>query len=164
MWLEWIEPTAYSNVKGRRVGLLILAEDSGRRGSIWSFWEEAGAIPSLSQTSFRFDLDSEISDGVINGGIEFRGGDGEEIRRIYRHADFILGDDWRHYLDSTTKDSEEFSSALELMFKAVVIDFPFLCSFILLMSLERVLVGRTSSLDKLNLARNKGEAGASRPC
>ena len=49
LWIEWDEEV--------KVGLLVEADETGRRGRIELFWEQDGGDPVLAQAALAFDLD-----------------------------------------------------------------------------------------------------------
>lgn len=54
-WAEWAESD------GRRTGVLVAADESGRRGTLEAFWERGGEQPDRAQALVLFDLDRAIA-------------------------------------------------------------------------------------------------------
>jgi hypothetical protein len=156
MWVEWIDPEVPDNstARNRRAGVLVLAEESGRRGTVHSFSQDAEGQPWVAQIMFEFDFDNEISADDALCGLSFDSvSSPAEAHRIYRHSLARVDKRWLAYFRASGGLPRD---ALQAMIRATAPDFGMLCSFLLLLSLECAVAQPRQGLDKINRARARG--------
>ena len=150
MWVEWMDP---AGIEGRRAGVLVLADESGRRGTLHSFSQDAEGKPWAAQVFFQFDFDNEISAEDALCGIRFEEvRSPEEVLRIFRHG---LGQIDRRWLAYFRASGGLTRPDLQQMMRATIPDFGMFCAFLLLLSLECAAQESRPGLDKINRARAK---------
>jgi hypothetical protein len=153
MWIEWTDPevAADSRAASQRAGVLVLADESGRRGTMHSFCQDAEGRPWVAQILFAFDFDNEISTESALCGIRFdtvRSPD--EVHRIYRHSLGRIDHRWLAYFRASGGLPP---GGLQAMMHAAVPDFGMLCAFLLLLGLECAATEPRQGLDRINRAR-----------
>lgn len=148
MWVEWTD----SEVAGAsRAGVLVLADESGRRGTMHSFSQDEAGRPWVAQILFEFDFDSEIATESALCGIRFDSvKNPDEVHRIYRHSLGRIDNRWLAYFRASGGIPP---GGLQTMMRAAVPDFGMLCAFLLLLSLECAATEPRQGLDKINRAR-----------
>ena len=148
MWIEWVDPVP----GGGRAGVLVLADDeSGRRGAMHSFSQDAAGNPWAAQVMFAFDFDNELSGDSALCGIQFGDvRDSEEVARIFRHGMGRIDNRWLAFFRAS--GGLERDSLLQMM-RATIPDFGMLCAFLLLLSLDCAVAEPRQGLDRINRAR-----------
>jgi hypothetical protein len=152
LWIEWTDPVAVPGAAGRRAGMLVLAGDeTGRRGTMHSFSQDADGKPWAAQIFFAFDFDNELSSEAALCGLSFdQVRDPAEVERIFRHG---MGQIDRRWLAFFRASGGLPGDALQQMMRAVVPDFGMLCAFLLLLSLDCAVAAPRWGLDRINRAR-----------
>ena len=84
IWLEWRQPDDASDDGGGRLGVLVSAEEDGRRGDCRLVWDVPGAEPNVCGVSVVFDLDGPPGDGDEVGLFPLRH-DCPDIDDLLRH-------------------------------------------------------------------------------
>ncbi len=148
LWIEWVDPVP----QGGRAGMLVLADDeTGRRGTMHSFSQDAAGNPWAAQVMFAFDFDNQLSDETALCGIQFGDvRDPAEVARIFRHGMARVDNRWLAYFRAS--GGLERDSLLRLM-RGALPDFGMLCAFLLLLSLECAVAQPRQGLDRINRAR-----------
>ncbi|MES2443848.1 MAG: hypothetical protein V4574_13540 [Pseudomonadota bacterium] len=144
LWLEWEEEV--------KIGLLVEADETGRRGSIELFWEQQDGDPALAQAMLTFDLDRTLP-APRAGSATFRIADEHPLAE---HLRFHVAPAWMRHLfaDGAAAGRE----AVATICASVLRDAEMLFAFapLLLHRQEIALIPR--SLERLNrhrLARRK---------
>jgi hypothetical protein len=150
LWIEWVDPVP----DGGRAGVLVLAGDeTGRRGTMHSFSQDAAGNPWAAQVMFAFDFDNELSGDSALCGIEFGDvRDTAEVARIFRHGMGRIDNRWLAFFRAS--GGLERDSILQMM-RATIPDFGMLCAFLLLLSLECAVAEPRRGLDRINRARSR---------
>lgn len=92
-WLEW--PCPPSPGAGARTGLLVVADEGGRAGSISMFWEQEVGEPVPAQATVEFDLDGECASRASRGeGFALAPG----LHPLSPNLLFRIDDAWLSYL------------------------------------------------------------------
>lgn len=153
MWIEWTDPG--EGAANRRAGLLVLADDeTGRRGTMHSFSQDAGGAPWAAQVFFQFDFDNLLSDEAALCGLRFDAvRDPDEVMRIFRHGMGQIDRRWLAFFRASGGLPHE---ALQTMMRVVLPDFGMLCAFLLLLGLECAVARPRAGLDRINRARARG--------
>lgn len=152
MWIEWTDPGA--SAANRRAGLLVLADDeTGRRGTMHSFSQDASGAPWAAQIMFQFDFDTVLSDEQALCGLRFESvRDQQEVMRIFSHGMGRIDRRWLAYFRASGGLPPD---ALQTMMRAVLPDFGMFCAFLLLLSLECAVAEPRAGIDKINRARSR---------
>lgn len=153
MWVEWTDPQRApdSGAAGQRAGVLVLADETGRRGTMHSFSQDERGSPWAAQIFFAFDFDNEISGEDALCGVQFgEVRNPDEVHRIFCHS---LGQIDRRWLAYFRASGGIPPGGLQDMLRAAAPDFGMLCAFLLLLSLECAATQPRQGLDKINRAR-----------
>jgi hypothetical protein len=153
MWIEWTDPHVVpgSSAGSQRAGVLVLADECGRRGTLYSFSQDELGRPWTGQVFFLFDFDQEISAEDALCGISLGDvGNPDEIKRIFRHGMPRIDNRW---LDFFRASGGLPGDSLQRLMYAALPDFGMLCAFLLLLSLECAATQPRQGLDKINRAR-----------
>lgn len=155
MWIEWTDPhvAMISGAASQRAGMFVQTDETGRRGTMQSYSQDAEGRPWATQILFAFDFDSEISSDDALCGMQFDQGDNPaELRRIFRHSLGRIDKGWLDYFRASggLKPAE-----LQMMLGASLPDFGMLCAFLLLLSLDCAAAQPRQGLDKINRARGR---------
>ncbi|MCW3846953.1 hypothetical protein OF829_06850 [Sphingomonas sp. LB-2] len=148
LWIEWTDPAG----AGKRAGVMVLADDeTGRRGIMHSFSQDAASRPWAAQIVFAFDFDNELSDQRALCGLGFgEVRDPQAVERMFRHGMGRIDHRWLAYFRASGGLPPD---ALQQMLRSVAPDFGMLCAFLLLLSLECAVAQPRAGLDKINRAR-----------
>lgn len=154
MWVEWTDLVGAGGTPSQRAGVLILAGDeTGRRGTMHSFSQDARGKPWAAQVFFHFDFDNILSDEDALCGIRFdEVRDPDEVMRIFRHGMGQIDRRWLAFFRGSGGLPRE---ALQTMMRATIPDFGMLCAFLLLLSLECAVAQPRPGLAKINRARSR---------
>jgi hypothetical protein len=152
MWIEWTDPHVadQSRAASQRAGVLVLTDESGRRGTMHSFSQDESGVPWAAQVFFAFDFDREISSDKALCGIDFAVRNPEEVKRIFRHGMGQVDNRWLAYFRASGGLPGD---SLQRLMRAAAPDFGMLCAFLLLLSLECAATEPRQGLDKINRAR-----------
>ena len=154
LWLEWCnhrlhpDPAVAAKDQPQRAGMLIHADESGRRGSIQSFWEERGVGAVRSPTMMYFDLDGAPDLSQVAGS-------DVTLAPLLALTRTTLEPAWARYYRGTTSDPVSYAAALRSMYSCSWKDFLIAMSFSLMLSMRGELDFAPSALTRLNEARRK---------
>ncbi len=149
LWVEWVDPVASRGVH-QRAGILVLADETGRRGTMQSFSHDPGGMPWTAQVFYDFDFDREISHEPLPGGAFAGVRDPEALLRLYRHGAGRVDDRWIGFLrDAGALDR----ATVHRLVRAAAPDFGLLCAFLLLLDLDCADARPRDGLARINRAR-----------
>ncbi|MDF7774393.1 hypothetical protein P1X14_03970 [Sphingomonas sp. AOB5] len=155
MWIEWTDPCVAkaSGSSSQRAGLFVEADETGRRGSMQSYSQDAEGNPWAAQMLFLFDFDEEIASDGARCGVHFDDvANPDELHRILRHGLGRIDQRWADYFRASGGLTH---GDLQTMMRATLPDFGILCAFLLLLSLECSVAEPRQGLEKINRARAK---------
>lgn len=168
MWLEWSQTGASKAINAlhlserdlttahRRIGALITADDSGRRGTVQIAWSNDENLCDVSPIITEFDLDDpDFCDrgGQKTDACKFQIKGLETLDCLYRHVRCRLDPSWqtyyRTYAPTEASREQHFKKSLE----AVAGDYPFIAAFLLMLNARGALRQEPVVFDKLNKKR-----------
>jgi hypothetical protein len=154
LWLEWrlgdlVQQDSPSNAE-QRAGVLVETDESGRRGTLHSFWESEWG-PDAAPGTLYFDLDRS-ADGADPNCIE-------PLNDILSHTTLKYHPEWEGFYRGVKKGSEFESFSYEIL-SVLGRDALLLLAFSLTSSMRSELTMVPSQLGKLNKARSKRGAPA----
>lgn len=169
LWMEWSEAGRRSVMQqyglsnpmdtrqnGGRAGLLVRADESGRRGYIDVAWDGETGLPDLSPVRVSFDFDDPTFAAVADDNLFLRGlriEGNEPLCKLFSHARFSINDAWRDFYRSACKTEEELADAVRQNIMVVAADFPYLLGFCLLLSARNALERVPVEMARLNASR-----------
>ncbi|MBL8551164.1 MAG: hypothetical protein JNJ73_14345 [Hyphomonadaceae bacterium] len=171
MWIEWSERGAMQALadlglaepqaaRAAQVGLLVRADETGRRGDIALVWDDGAdkgaAGPDLFPFLLEFDLDDaafcrRLHDRDLVRAIEAPAD--AALTRLLAHVRFRLRPEWRAYLERATPSPAMREAALHHNLERAAGDFPLLAAFCLLLAARSALALAPVSQARLNAAR-----------
>ncbi len=140
----------------QRIGLLVIADERGRSGSIHVCWERDGLSPELAPFVIEYDFDDDTfsksahQDGACLGAVI---SDFPAIQALYNRVRFRLSPEWQRYYDEKATSPAHYQSLLTAAVRPLLEDVPFFALFCLLLASGGAL--RQVSVDRrrLNAAR-----------
>jgi hypothetical protein len=171
LWVEWSEGGRQRVMQqyglsnpidtrqhGGRAGLLVRADESGRRGFVDVAWDGETGRPDLSPVRLSFDLDdpafAEVpADDPFLRGLRIEGN--EPLCKLFSHVRFSINETWRAFYRSACKTDGELAEAVRQNILVVAADFPYLVGFCLLLSARNALEQVPVEMKRLNASRLK---------
>ena len=149
-WLEWWT-TLGSAGELTRVGVLFDGDQSGRRGSLRSFWEE-GAEISIAAGSLKFDFDGEpVMTSEAARIAKLNHTTNPVFRPLLAHVALEIDPEWHDYFcyhgPGLARD------AVRRVAEGCWFDLPYMLAFGMLLGLKGPFRERRSDLGRLNSAR-----------
>jgi hypothetical protein len=171
LWIEWsdagrrrvmqqyglLDPMD-TRLGSGRAGLLVRADDSGRRGFIDVAWDGETGLPDLSPVQLSFDLEdpdfAEVpADDPFLRGLRIQ--DNAPLCKLFSHVRFSIKDGWRAFYRSACRTDAELAEAVRQNIMVVAADFPYLVGFCLLLSARNALERVPVEMARLNASRAK---------
>ena len=161
LWVEWtdldlvsadISPPAVTAT--RRCGILVEADEGGRRGRISPVWERSGDEPVLSPAEIEFDLDQDLtaaSDDRSSAPIPSLAF--PELADVLRHCRMVVRPAWAELYNGQGASAAELRVVLDRLVATVWSDGPFFFAFVLLLMAQGRLRLQQTDLRRLNEAR-----------
>lgn len=168
MWLEWSEVginaainalslSGRGKTKGcKRIGALISADETGRRGCMQIAWSDDENLCDVSPVITEFDLDDpNFCDrrvpGVVAHKLSINGL--EALDDLYRHMRCRFDTTWQNYLQTYAQSEEVLDQHRVHHIRAVAGDFPLVAAFLLMLRARGALQQAPVTFDKLNKKR-----------
>lgn len=160
VWVEWSETIVrreigYAPSDVTRIGVLVEADDQGRRGTIRSFWLRPGTEPDLSPAVIGFDLDRDPVLPPPPGCHRLSSVDIEALNPLLTRCWGFVDADWMGYYREAAGDGAQLTAALNALYQSVWTSMPIFSAFCLLLTMKEGVEHRPSDLAKLNVVRAK---------
>ncbi len=144
-WLEWAEPD------GLRTGLLVEADEGGRRGQMETFWEREIGEPDRAQARVLFDLDGPLAPSPDRPDFVLYPGE----HALARHLLFRIDPRWAAHFALDGFDA--LRSAAAHVAASVTSGIGMLCALTSLLSTRAALT--TDAVDRARLNRERARRG-----
>jgi hypothetical protein len=146
-WVEWFGIGECG--RHQKIGALVEADPSGRRGSIIGYWQDESGRADTMGVSLDFDLDAaHLIDGLI-----LRHAELPHVNRLLEKSRLRLDGSWRAFFRARRPDV--FDQSMRDLAEGSWYHLPFLLAFAAMMNSEDIVDQQPSSLERLNIARQR---------
>jgi hypothetical protein len=171
LWLEWLEATRQSTLRGvpayagarcsnvRRTGVLITADPAGRAGTMRTFWSTQKEQVYSAALLTDFDLD-RVTRPIFDVGAVFNGAAfgvvipvDAVLDQLLSHVCFRLDPAWADYYRAANLTESQQLLVLREVLGTMAFDMPMILALFLLFSAKDGLRRRAADLECLNRAR-----------
>ncbi|NOX82076.1 MAG: hypothetical protein GXP06_03625 [Alphaproteobacteria bacterium] len=168
-WMEWSEQGRAKYMKKfdlmdsmrdtsmlGRAGAFVKADESGRRGEIAIFWENADGAPDLAPFLIEFDFDDPHFNKRQDKNLFVRGlqlNEPSPLQALFNCTRYRLMEPWRAYYQRNANTPAEFKDTVHRSLCSISGDLPFIAAFCLVLSARGALRYQASDLKRLNTAR-----------
>ena len=147
-WLEWPCVSAGDTMPGLRTGVLVQADDGGRRGRLAVIWEQPLGEPLAAQMIVSFDLDHDLYRKAENECFALCAGS----HPLAAHLLFAFKPDWQRHLGSLSEG--DILAAAGQIVSTMLADIEFLLVFSALLAERTCLRQNHVDMSRLNCRRS----------
>lgn len=152
-WLEWVREESEGVACSAKLGALVDADETGRRGSVTGYWQNSGGDADLTVVSAEFDLDQPMGSDSLGGTTWVRHGTLPHLDPLLRHVRFRLDPSWEPYMRA--QRGSGYREAIQELAEAAWFNFPVALAFSAMLNSNGLLKQRPSDLSRLNDARTR---------
>lgn len=151
-WLEfWNDPELPDDQRRQKIGLLIEADESGRKGSVLSFFEDRLGEPRKLPITTHFDFDQEGRASNDPKRLAVRHGSFDHLMPILRHVTLAIDESW-HRAARTNREIP-LQARINHYAEGMWFDLPVALAFAAMLNSPDILNQERSELGRLNAAR-----------